>query len=148
MVNLQLDVPLPANIRHAVQRAAQSALRHQGQAGDADASIRITDDDVLRTLNRSFMGIDAPTDVLSFPSGEVDPETGRTYLGDIAISYPRARRQAQSGGHETLHEMQLLAVHGILHLLGYDHATPEEKARMWRMQAEILHAIGCPLSPP
>ncbi|RMF45635.1 MAG: rRNA maturation RNase YbeY [Anaerolineae bacterium] len=148
MVNLQLDTAIPQEIQQAIHQAVRVALRHQAQDDTLDLSIRVTDDAALQVLNRTYLGIDAPTDVLSFPSGEVDPESGRPYLGDIAISYPRACQQANAGGHAPLHEMQLLTVHGVLHLLGYDHATPEEKESMWQAQAQILEALGCPLSPP
>ena len=82
------------------------------------------------------------TDVLSFPSDEVDPETGSQYLGDIIISIPRAAQQAQVGGHSLEAEVQLLVVHGTLHLLGHDHAEAEEKARMWAAQAEVMGRLG------
>ncbi len=83
-----------------------------------------------------------PTDVLSFPASETDPETGTSYLGDILVSIPRAEAQAQAAGHPLEAEVQLLVVHGVLHLLGYDHANPEEKSRMWAAQAEVLEGIG------
>ncbi len=148
MADLQTEVPIPPQALQALRQAVEAALTHQGQPPDAALSLRVTDDDALQALNRAYLGIDAPTDVLSFPAGQVDPESGRPYLGDIAISYPRARRQAERGGHAVEHELQLLAVHGVLHLLGYDHATPQDKERMWQAQAEILANIGCPLSPP
>jgi len=93
-------------------------------------------------LNREYLGIDAPTDVLSFPASETDPETGARYIGDILISIPRARGQATAAGHPLESEVQLLVVHGVLHLLGHDHAQAEEKARMWKAQAEILESLG------
>ena len=107
-----------------------------------DISIVLTDDAQLHQLNRDFLGIDAPTDVLSFPSDEVDPETKTRYLGDIVISIPRAQQQADLGGHAVEEEAQLLVVHGVLHLLGHDHASAEEKARMWHEQAKVLERLG------
>ncbi len=107
-----------------------------------DIAIVLTDDRQLHELNLDYLGVDAPTDVLSFPASESDPETGSTYLGDIIISVPRAAQQAQAAGHSLEAEMQLLVVHGTLHLLGYDHATAEEKARMWEEQAQVLERIG------
>jgi probable rRNA maturation factor len=80
--------------------------------------------------------------VLSFPASETDPETARRYLGDILVSIPRAEEQARAGGHALEAEVQLLVVHGTLHLLGYDHAEAEEKARMWKAQSEVLERIG------
>ena len=93
----------------------------------ADMTIVLTDDEQLHELNREYLGVDAPTDVLSFPAAESDPETGTTYLGDILISIPRATQQAQAAGHSVEDEVQLLVVHGTLHLLGHDHATAMEK---------------------
>jgi len=123
-----------------LERAALAVLEHQ--ATDGDLSIVLTDDAQLHELNREYLGIDAPTDVLSFPASETDPETGRHYLGDILISIPRAATQAQTAGHALEAEAQLLTIHGTLHLLGYDHAEAEEKARMWKAQAEVLESIG------
>ena len=107
-------------------------------------TIVLTDDAQLHELNREFLGVDAPTDVLSFPSSETDPETGVPYLGDILVSIPRATLQAQAAGHPLEAEVQLLVVHGTLHLLGHDHAEAEEKAAMWQAQAEVLSRLGLP----
>lgn len=107
-----------------------------------DMSIVLTDDAQLHELNREYLGIDAPTDVLSFPASESDPETGTPYLGDILISIPRAKQQAEAAGHSVEDEVQLLVVHGTLHLLGHDHATAQEKARMWQAQAEVMSSLG------
>jgi probable rRNA maturation factor len=123
-----------------IQRAVEAALVYQSAHGDI--SVVLTDDAQLQQLNREYLGIDAPTDVLSFPASETDPESGGAYLGDILISVPRAEQQAEAAGHPLSSEVQLLVVHGVLHLLGYDHATAEEKSRMWAAQAAILESIG------
>ena len=125
-----------------LERAARTALDYQSTDPDADLSIVLTDDEKLRELSRDYLGIDAPTDVLSFPASESDPETGARYLGDILVSIPRAAEQAKAAGHDLQDEVQLLVVHGVLHLLGHDHAGVEEKASMWAAQAEILERIG------
>jgi len=114
----------------------------QSDPANADMTIVLTDDGQLHELNREYLGVDAPTDVLSFPASETDPETGMTYLGDILISIPRAAQQAQAAGHPLEAEVQLLVVHGTLHLLGYDHAEAEDKTRMWNAQAEVLSRLG------
>jgi probable rRNA maturation factor len=90
------------------------------------------------------MGIDAPTDVLSFPADLVDPDTRRRYLGDVIISLPRAEAQASENGQSLQDEVLLLAVHGVLHLLGHDHAEPEEKERMWAAQEAVLSHLPRP----
>jgi probable rRNA maturation factor len=123
-----------------LERAALAVLTHQST--DGDLTIMLTDDAQLHELNRDYLGIDAPTDVLSFPASETDPETARRYLGDILISIPRAEEQARVAGHALEAEIQLLIVHGTLHLLGYDHVGDDDKARMWKAQAEILEGLG------
>ncbi len=135
------------NLSHAipvelVEKAAQTALVQQSAPPTAELTIVLSNDAQLRELNLQWMGIDAPTDVLSFPSDETDPETGSRYLGDILISLETAARQAAHAGHSVEAEAQLLAIHGILHLLGHDHAESEEKNRMWAAQSEILGTLG------
>ena len=132
----------PAIPFELVKATARAALRQQDAPAEADLTIVLIDDAQLHELNLQWMGIDAPTDVLSFPSEETDPETGFRYLGDILISTPRAALQAAALGHRPEDEAQLLVVHGILHLLGHDHAEPAEKARMWAAQTEILQKLG------
>ncbi len=125
-----------------LERAARFVLDFESAPADADITIVLTDDAQLRELNREYLGVDAPTDVLSFPASETDPETGAAYLGDILISIPRAMQQAQAAGHPVEAEVQLLVVHGTLHLLGHDHAEAQEKARMWQAQAEVMSRLG------
>lgn len=139
MINIESEFDFPASL---LERAARAALTHQNESLDVDLSIVLTDDARLHKMNRDYLGIDAPTDVLSFPASETDPETGSRYLGDILISIPRAQEQATAAGHALDSEVQLLVVHGVLHLLGHDHAEPKEKAKMWKAQAEILDSIG------
>jgi probable rRNA maturation factor len=139
MIHIESETPFPEDL---LERAARTALEHESQSGDAELSIILTDDARLHELNLNYLGVDAPTDVLSFPSSETDPDTGAQYIGDILISVPRAQAQAEAAGHPLEAEVQLLVVHGVLHLLGHDHAGPEEKARMWNVQAEILDRLG------
>ncbi|MGD0752186.1 MAG: rRNA maturation RNase YbeY [Anaerolineales bacterium] len=124
-----------------LERAARAVLDLSGTQ-DADLTIVLVDDARIQALNRDFLAHDAPTDVLSFPADEPDPETGRRYLGDVVISTPRAGEQARERGHAVEAEMQLLVVHGILHLLGHDHAEVGEKERMWAAQARALERLG------
>ncbi len=150
MPTIHLLVDPPYQEKVAAERlvaAAQAALQDQGAADDTTLSIRITDDAVLQRLNARYRGIHAVTDVLSFADGSPDPETGSLYLGDVVIAYPRAAAQAARGGHPVAWELCLLVAHGVLHLLGHDHAEPGEKARMWAAQERILASLGCPLSP-
>jgi len=139
MIHIEAEFPFPENL---LERAAEAALDHESQAPESELSIVLTDDAHLHELNREYLGIDAPTDVLSFPASETDPETGAPYLGDILISMPRAQAQANAASHPLESEVQLLVVHGVLHLLGHDHAETQEKARMWKAQFEILERLG------
>ena len=138
MINIESKFAFPKEL---LERAARAALTHQRQSPDVDLSLVLTDDTRLQQLNRDYLGINAPTDVLSFPASESDPETGSPYLGDILISIPRARAQAKAAGHALESEVQLLVVHGVLHLLGHDHAKPKERAKMWKAQGEILESL-------
>jgi probable rRNA maturation factor len=137
-IESESDQTFPTDL---LERAARAVLDLSG-APDADLSIVILDDARIQALNRDFLAHDAPTDVLSFPADEPDPETGRRYLGDVVISLGRAQEQARARGHAVEAEMQLLVVHGVLHLLGHDHAEPGEKERMWVAQAGALERLG------
>jgi probable rRNA maturation factor len=139
MINIESALDLPFDLS-LLEQAALAALDHQ--SADGDLTIVLTDDEQLHHLNRDYLGVDAPTDVLSFPASETDPETGRRYLGDILLSVSRAETQALAAGHPLADEVRLLVVHGVLHLLGHDHAEADEKAEMWKAQAEILHILG------
>jgi probable rRNA maturation factor len=139
MIHIEAEIPFQKKL---LERAARAALEHESQSPQSELSIVLTDDARLHDLNREYLGIDAPTDVLSFPVTETDLETGELYLGDILISIPRAQAQASAAGHPLEAEVQLLVVHGVLHLLGHDHAQAAEKARMWTAQAEILEELG------
>jgi probable rRNA maturation factor len=146
IVALAVDLPGEIDTDLMIQ-AAEAALAHQGFPRESEMTVVLSDDAQLHDLNRQFSGIDAPTDVLSFPAGELDPESGATYLGDIIISGERAVAQAKNAGHPVMQELQLLVVHGVLHLLGHDHAQADEKARMWADQAAILAALGIEIHP-
>ncbi|MDX9865343.1 MAG: rRNA maturation RNase YbeY [Anaerolineaceae bacterium] len=128
----------PENI---LEETAKIVLQHQNISPRSDLSIVIDTNEKLRELNQQFRNIDAPTDILSFPSGEIDPETGHVYLGDIIISWEKVQAQAIQQSVEC--EMRLMVVHGVLHLLGYDHATDSEQKEMWAVQNQILEPFGC-----
>ena len=125
-----------------VERAADAALAHEAAAGDL--TVVLAGDAQLQALNRQYLGIDAPTDVLAFPGSQPDPESGVMYLGDILISLAQAEAQARAAGHPLESEVQLLVVHGVLHLLGHDHDEAEAKSRMWAAQGDVLRRLGLP----
>lgn len=122
--------------------AAKTAL-----AGlDGDLSIVFCDNSYIRQMNQEYRGIDRPTDVLSFPSEEIDPESNRRYFGDIIISYPQAVSQAEEAGNAIQSEISMLVVHGVLHLKGYDHTSTTGKKEMWDLQTSILSTLGIHLA--
>lgn len=148
-ITLKIEGDFKTQVASKIIRAtARAGLEHAAAPVPSEVTILLTDDHALHLLNLNYLNHDYPTDVLAFPSGETDPETGRRYLGDIAISFPQAGVQAEQGGHAVMAEVQLLVVHGLLHLLGHDHAQPEEKARMWAAQAEILKQLQVTVAPP
>ena len=123
-----------------VRRAMAAAFAREGRAGDA--SILLTTGDVIRQLNRDFRHIDRVTDVLTFPAWEGGDSVEDGYLGDVAICVERAAEQAEEYGHSLERELAFLSVHGALHLMGYDHMTPEEEESMTSRQTEILNEMG------
>jgi probable rRNA maturation factor len=131
--------------RSILLHAAQHTLDISNISGHSSLTIVIGNDALLHRLNRQYRQVDSPTDVLSFPTGEVDPDTDTPYLGDVIISLPRASEQASTYGHSLTDELQLLVVHGILHLLGYDHIQPADKPKMQSAQDSILSQLGVPL---
>ncbi|MBN1120467.1 MAG: rRNA maturation RNase YbeY [Anaerolineae bacterium] len=104
----------------------------------------LTSAERVRDLNRDYAGIDETTDVLSF-GVEGDPYAAEPdeppYLGDVVIAVPVAEAQAQAAGHSLLSEIQTLAIHGTLHLLGYDHQNPDQQAEMWALQSAVLDTV-------
>lgn len=142
---------LPADLDLAlVERAIAAVLTAEGGDGPLEVGVLIADDAYLHTLNHTYRGVDAPTDVLSFaddgpPAGFVAQSEGPRYLGDIAISYQRVLAQAAEYGHAPARELAYLAAHGALHLLGYDHERgPDEAAAMRAREEAAMAAIGLP----
>lgn len=143
MIDLTIDEPYKELLEtDFIEQASRVTYQMLGISHDTGTSIVITGDNQLHKLNLQFAGNDESTDVLSFPAGYTDPDSGSFYLGDVLISYPRALEQAKITGYSVEAEIQLLVVHGILHLAGYDHVEVEDKAKMWAAQREILSMLG------
>lgn len=148
----QFDIDVVPELRVEAERqdimrqAAIAVLDKLGQKAGG-CTILLAGDERIRELNRTFLGSDKATDVLSFPIGEETPGA-EGYLGDIVISIPSAERQSKEGGHSLNAELQLLAVHAVLHLLGYDHAGESDKEVMWSVQSEILAGLGAEITEP
>jgi probable rRNA maturation factor len=142
MINIEIDPEFKRLFPPSLLTRAAAVTLSEQTAPDSDLTIVLTGDSQIQKLDANFLGKDSPTDVLSFPASELDPETGRLYLGDVIISVPRAESQSIAGGHSLETEICLLVVHGILHLLGHDHSLPDEKAQMWAAQSDILIQLG------
>lgn len=123
-----------------VKKAIQITL-DAGEKSNVGITIKITGDEEMQLLNQTYRDIDRTTDVLSFNQDYIDPETGGYYLGDIIISYDQALRQAEDNPHSLIEEVTRLAIHGTLHLLGHDHAEPEDEKTMWSLQENLLHEV-------
>jgi probable rRNA maturation factor len=127
----------------AIQRLAAFALDAMHVHADAELAVVLVDEGAMEQLHIRWMDEPGPTDVLSFPMDELRPgtedePTPAGLLGDIVLCPQVAEAQATTAGHSTTDELLLLTCHGILHLLGFDHAEPDEKAEMFGLQGEIL----------
>jgi probable rRNA maturation factor len=131
-----LDAKLPALIAAAIAAANQAAGPAQGAV-----TVMVDDDERIRALNRLWRGFDKPTNVLSFPSPDTQPGPART-LGDIAISYETAAREAAAEDKSLADHVAHLSVHGFLHLLGYDHESDDDAEEMEGLERVILARIG------
>ena len=136
------DVDLPS-----LERLARHVLDRMGVHPLVELSIRLVDVDAMSALHEHFMNEPGPTDVLAFPMDELhdrrddsddEEDAPPTLLGDVVLCPDVARSQAQTAGHGTEDELHLLCTHGVLHLLGYDHAEPEEEREMFTLQARLL----------
>lgn len=149
MLTVELDIQIAPDFAIQIdegqlRRLVETALHAAGLSGTVELSLTLTDDAAVQRLNREFRGVDAPTDVLSFPllsaeeSPFVPPPDGILHLGDVVLSYPRAVAQAAEYGHSVQRELGYLTVHGVLHLLGYDHESEADKECMRAREEAIL----------
>lgn len=143
-IDIEAQSGTAAGLQQLAREAAAQALQLQQAPPNSALTVLLADDETLSDLHRQFMGEPDPTDVLSFPAGDLPPDIEELagYLGDIAISVDTARRQAESKKHDVAAEVQLLVVHGVLHLLGHDHLDGGERDRMWSAQRAILQELG------
>ena len=126
-----------------VKKAADTALRCEGMDEPCEISVTLTDNEGIHAINLENRGVDAPTDVLSFPIDEMDLDTGCRFLGDMVLSLEKIASQGEEYGGGYAHEAQYLTVHSVLHLLGYDHLDEgEEKARMRAREKAIMKELG------
>ena len=141
----QTEPDAEAIIQRAVAVAAEIA---DAGPGEAELAVMLTDDAGIRTLNSNWRGIDTPTNVLSFPAlpptGPSGPDDAPRMLGDIAIAYETTRKEADDEQKPFDHHLSHLAVHGFLHLIGYDHETDGDAETMETLEQEILAQLGIP----
>lgn len=139
----QKKIKLPTGTRLLIRKACIATLTEEKFPYNAEVEVILTDDENIRELNRKFRYIDSSTDVLSFPLGsdgdyDENPETGMKMLGDIVISVEHAYAQAELFGHGIEREISFLAVHSMLHLLGYDHVESKLEESIMREKQEII----------
>ena len=156
-VDIQIDPRYePEAAPELIERAVAATLEAEWVGDAVEVSVLVADDAQLHELNRDYRGVDAPTDVLSFASEEeapggqafVRPPDAPRYLGDIALSYERVVAQAAEYGHSRERELAFLVVHGVLHLLGYDHERgPEDEAAMRAREEAVMELLGLTREP-
>ncbi len=153
----RLTTEIPERAEELMQQVAQIACETEG-IDQVAAYVQIVDDEAIHQLNLQTRGVDRPTDVLSYPTvnykngtakdniarvrREYDPEIGASFIGDIVISIDRARAQAKEYGHSLPRELGYLTAHAMLHLMGYDHMTDEDKPVMRAMEEKIMEKVG------
>jgi probable rRNA maturation factor len=128
------------NIPNDIFGLISSILISENESLNKVVTITFINEDDMKLLYQSYFGYAQSTDVLSFEAGEIDPVSGKIILGDIIICYPFVNHQSLTLGNELFDELKLMVVHGMLHLLGYDHVTEEQKSEMWKSQNMILMA--------
>ena len=128
-----------------LQKASATAFRLLGYETEPEVTLQVTDDQTIQEFNLQYRGMDEVTDVLSFENAFTDPESGETYLGDILISCETAKRQADIRGLDLMAELEMLMVHGILHLAGMDHASRSDWEEMSALQDTILSELNNPI---
>lgn len=137
-----------------IRGAVRAAMNLVGFYKDFELFIIFTGNDEIRAINKEHRQMDKATDVLSFPMadinkgvitsdvGDYDPESGRIMLGDVVISVEKAREQARDYGHGFIREIVFLAIHGLLHVLGFDHGSEEDEDEMLKIKYKVLKEMG------
>ena len=145
----RVDLRIPRRLsrqvdRRRLRKAALAALAPHTAADQGQVTVVLIGDAEMQDLNRRFRDRDSSTDVLAFEAGigpGPEPATAPPYLGDVIISHERALEQALELGHPLMRELEILIIHGVLHLLGFDDETPEARDQMWRAQEEVLRRL-------
>lgn len=149
-ISIKRNIELPVD-KNWLERIAKKVLEVEGISSSVEMGLLITDNKTVHRLNRIYRSVNKPTDVLAFQMTPgtnqeneglfVSPPDGIRHLGEVVISYIQAVKQASQQGHDVMHELALLIVHGTLHLLGYDHELSEEEQKMKDKENEILSLL-------
>ena len=141
-VDIRVESPFwdGTGVRDVIERAAKAALAAARPGSGGELSVVLADDAFQRRLNRDWRGRDAPTNVLSFPAGHA----ARGHLGDVVLAYETVAREAEAEAKPFGHHVAHLVVHGVLHLVGYDHETDREADAMEALEVEVLARMGVP----
>jgi probable rRNA maturation factor len=146
--NLQEKFKITDGLLDLLEKAAETAMQVAGYTGQGEVSLVLTDDRYIHELNRDYRGVDRPTDVLSFAQNEGEQlqaaEEAEELLGDVIISLETAERQAEEYGHSFEREAAFLTVHGVLHLLAYDHIEEEDRVIMRSKEEEAMSRMDLP----
>ncbi len=157
-ITFETENPFRFDAEDVIRRVADAVLKSESCGTDCEIDVLLTDNPSIREINLSERGIDAPTDVLSFPAVEFEeaaripsreeepllylPDSGELFLGDMVISVDKVLSQAEEFGHSPRRELAFLAAHSCFHLLGYDHETEEDRIRMEEKQEAVLKSLG------
>ena len=145
MINIQIRDDYKKDVSvESIISATKITFAYFNLPENLEITIVIENNKLLQELNYKYLGINSPTDVLSFKLGEDINEGSNLYLGDIVISFPIAQEQSLKN-HDVNCEIQLLVIHGILHLLEFDHVTEKEQKTMWKNQLDILALLNSPI---
>ena len=144
--NKQKKIKITPDIKRLIRSACRATLKSEEFSGDSEIEVSIVDDEQIKCINSECRGIDASTDVLSFPLGDggkydINPENGDFMLGDVVLSVEHAIMQGKIYGHGTQREIAYLTVHSVLHLLGYDHIHSEKEKKNMRKHEETVMAM-------
>jgi len=142
MIVIEVDEECKGRVEEDVLKSAASKTLNECLDEEVSLTIVVMGEKKIRAFNEKHRGVDKATDVLSFTADYLDPDLGHRYLGDVLISLPTAESQAKERNHPVNDEIQLLVIHGVLHLLGYDHLDEAQEKEMWTLQDRILKQLG------
>ena len=145
IINIHIEKAYRNLVNQTRLKLAADTLLDYFHKNNVEITVSIIGEKKIRELNRNYRSINSETDVLSFASDEINPETNKKIIGDVIISYPVAEKQSRAVNNQIGDELELLTIHGVLHLLGYDHETKEGEKIMFAFQSHLVQCIADPL---